>query len=171
MLCIMACMCKFNYSIHCNLASFLLLYLSLHALLYIHNRYYDEGNKQIQERRINSRDVSTFAGKVETTGAKETPYFHEHDKIELDKDKRVQFSEGKAVLELGPEEEEKVSASSTKNDNDKGIPALGAMSDYKLRLSKCVVGPSKDDIATLSAALASHECTVDELLARIDDGK
>ena len=141
--------------------------------MYVHSifRYYAEGNKyQIQERRIDTRDVSAFAGKTESTDSKSSLYFHEHDKIELDNEKRVQFSKGKAVLELGPDQEEKASTASSKNDNDKGIPALGAVSNYKLKLSRCTAQTNKKEVAEVTAALASPESMSDGLLASMDEG-
>ena len=136
-----------------------------------HCRYYSEGNNwQIQERRIDFCDVSTFAGnKVSVAETDKSLYFHEHDKIELDNEKRIRFSEGKSVLELGPEIEEKIATTASMNDNDKGIPALGAISDYKLKLFRCYI--TKGNItAKLDAALTSHECMVDGVLANLDEG-
>ena len=137
-----------------------------------HCRYYSEGNNwQIQERRIDTRDVSTFAGnKVFIAETDKSLYFHEHDKIELDDEKRIRFSEGKSILEQGPEEEEKVASTASMNDNDKGIPALGAVSDYKLKLVRCSNETNNDQMAELSASLSSHKCRVDDLLASINEG-
>ena len=135
-------------------------------------RYYDEGyDWQIQERRIDRRDVSTFAGKTESTDSKNSLYFHELDKIELDNEKRIRFSKGKAVLELGPDPEEKASTASNKNDNDKGIPPLGAVSNYKLKLSRCTAQTNEEEIATVTDALASSESISDDLLASMDEGR
>uniref|UniRef100_A0A1X7TWI0 Vitellogenin domain-containing protein n=2 Tax=Amphimedon queenslandica TaxID=400682 RepID=A0A1X7TWI0_AMPQE len=137
-----------------------------------HYRYYSEGyNWQIQERRIDRRDISTFAGKTESTDSTSSLYFHEHDKLELDNEKRIQFSKGKAVLELGPDPEEKVSTASNKNDNDKGIPALGAVSDYYLKLSRCTAQTDEKEVAEATAALASPESMSDGLLASMDEDK
>ena len=130
-------------------------------------RYYSEGEKQIQERRINTRDVSRFPQEVFIAESDGALYFHEHDKLELDNEKRVQFSEGKSVLEHGPEEEEK---GGSENDGDKGIPALGAISDYKLKLVRCYRNTKKGHVAKLSAVLDSPMCTVDDVLATINEG-
>ena len=130
-------------------------------------RYFSEGNKQIQERRIDSRDVSAYAGKASTQDKDKTLYFHEHDKLEIDSNKRIQFSEGKSVLELGAEAEDKATASDT---NDKAVPPLGAISDYKLKLSRCYKPPKKDIIEELTAVMASHECVVGDILATINEG-
>ncbi|XP_019853201.1 PREDICTED: uncharacterized protein LOC105313049 [Amphimedon queenslandica] len=132
-----------------------------------HYKYYSEGNKQIQERRIDSGDVSTYAGKASTQDKDKTLYFHEHDKLEIDRNRRIQFSEGKSVLELGAEAEDKATASDT---NDKAVPPLGAISDYKLELARCYKPPKKDIIEELTAAMASHECVVGDLLATINEG-
>uniref|UniRef100_A0A1X7TF72 Vitellogenin domain-containing protein n=1 Tax=Amphimedon queenslandica TaxID=400682 RepID=A0A1X7TF72_AMPQE len=136
-----------------------------------HYKYYSEGNKQIQERRIDRRDISTFAGKAESTDSKSSLYFHEKDKLELDNKKRIRFSKGKAVLELGPDPEEKASTASKKNDNDKGIPALGAISKYKLKLSSCTAQTNKKEVAEVTVALASPESMSDGLLASMDEDK
>ena len=130
-------------------------------------RYFSEGNKQIQERRIDSRDVSVYAGKASIEDRKGTLYFHEHDKLEIDSERRIQFSEGKSVLELGAEAEDKATASDT---NDKAVPPLGAISDYKLKLSRCYKPPKKDLVEELTAVMASHECAVGDILATINEG-
>lgn len=130
-------------------------------------RYYSEGEKQIQERRIDTSDVSRFPQEVFVAESDGSLYFHEHDKLELDKDKRVRFSEGKSVLEHGPEEEEKGGGTST---DDKAIPALGAISDYKLKLVRCYRNTKKGNVAKLSAVLDSPTCTVDDVLATINEG-
>ena len=130
-------------------------------------RYFSEGSKQIQERRIDSRDVSVYAGKASIEDRKKTLYFHEHDKLEIDSERRIQFSEGKSVLELGAEEEDKATASDT---NDKAVPPLGAISNYKLKLSSCYKPPKKDLVEELTTVMASHECTVGDILATINEG-
>ena len=130
-------------------------------------RYFSEGNKQIQERRIDSRDVSVYAGKVSIEDTEKTLYFHEHDKLEIDSKRRIQFSEGKSVLELGAEEEDKATASEA---NDKAVLPLGAISDYKLKLSRCYKPPKKDLIEKLTGVMASHECMVGDIMATINEG-
>ena len=127
-------------------------------------RYYDEGNSQIQERTVDIGDVVTFAGKFK--GSKKTLTFHEHDKIELDSDKRVRFTEGKTILELGTEE--KVPLTSKNGD----VPALGATSNYKLELSSCFVEPNNSNhVGKLSALLSTQDHVVDDLMATTDEGK
>ena len=127
-------------------------------------RYFSEGNKQIQERRIDTRDVSAYAGKVSIEDKEKSLYFHEHDKLEIDSNRRIQFSEGKSVLELGAEAEDKATAS------EKTVPPLGAISDYKLKLSRCYKPPKKDLLEELTAVMGSHECVVGDILATINEG-
>ena len=138
----------------------------LFLTLFSSYRYYtDKKNRHYQERDVDSRkhDVLAFAGNAASKD--NSIYYHEHDKLELDNNKRVRLSQGKAVLEI---KDDKAAVSSSTDDK---IPDLGAVSDYKLEFSQCTAGPSKTVLGKLSAALASRKCAVGDLLATMDKGK
>ena len=133
-------------------------------LLSLTHRFFVEGNdRQIQERRVDTNDVKVFAGN--SAGSSETLEFHEHDKLELDSKKRIQFSEGKTIIEIGKGEE------SMSLGDEKEIPPLGASTNYKLKLVRCSIQSTDDHVVSLSTVLYSQECTTDNLLATRDEGE
>ena len=128
-------------------------------------RFFEEGNnRQIQERRVDTKDVEAFAGN--SGGSSENLEFHEHDKLELDSKKRIQFSEGKTVIDIG-----KGDGNMALGDDEKEIPPLGASTSYKLKLVRCSIQSTDDDVVSLSSVLYSQEITTGDLLATRDEGE
>ena len=116
-------------------------------------------------------DVLAFAGSTISLDSDDTVYFHQEDKVEVDDEKRVQFSIGKTVIEFGSDKLQQASIDIMEtNDNDKGIPALGASTDYKLKMSHCLHEATADQDDALSNVLYGHDFITDGLLASSNKG-
>lgn len=133
-------------------------YLSLSRYSYPAQR----SNWQVQERRVDIDDVYAFAGTSSSTDSEEALFFHQEDKIEVDDEKRVQSSVGKTIIEIGSDKLNDAAADGTKE-----IPALGATTDYKLKLSHCMVTDRIDKVSTI---LSGNDYMTDDLLAHRDEG-
>ena len=83
----------------------------------------------------------------------------------MDSKKKIQFSEGKTVIEIGKGEE------SMALGDEKEIPPLGASTNFELKLVRCSIQSTDDHVVSLSTVLYSQECTTDNLLATRDEGK
>ena len=56
-------------------------------------------------------------------------------------------------------------------DDEKEIPSLGASTSYKLKLVRCSIQSTDDDVVSLSSVLYSQEFTTGDLLATRDESE
>uniref|UniRef100_A0A1X7USR3 Vitellogenin domain-containing protein n=2 Tax=Amphimedon queenslandica TaxID=400682 RepID=A0A1X7USR3_AMPQE len=123
-------------------------------------------NWEIQERKIEMNDVLSFAGSTLRLDQDDTVYFHQEDKVEVDDEKRIQFSIGKTIIEFGSDKLQEATIDIMENGDDKkGIPALGASTDYKLKISHCLQEANADEADILSNVLYGHDFITDGLLS------
>ena len=116
-------------------------------------------------------DVLTFAGSTLKLDQDDTIYFHQEDKVEVDDEKRIQFSIGKTIIEFGSDKLQQSTIDIMENDGDKGIPALGASTDYTLKMSHCLQEANIDEADVLSNVLYGHDFITDELLCSSNKGR
>ena len=118
-------------------------------------------------RTVDEGDIMEYAGNFENL--KKSLRFHQEDKIEIDKKKRIYFSTGKSTIDVrstGKPDKEK-----DKEDLTHDVPSLKAISEYKLTLSYCEkdLYPTIKKKSRLVRSLKSKGIT-DDIIAKNDQG-